>query len=45
LRYQPDFVSAEEEAALIGHISALPLTPFQFGAFEGKRGRVLRLAI
>lgn len=37
LRYQPDFVSPEEEAALIGHIRALPLAPFQFGAFEGKR--------
>jgi len=37
LRYYPDFISAAEERALIGHIEALPLTPFQFGAFEGKR--------
>jgi alkylated DNA repair dioxygenase AlkB len=40
LRYQPDFVSAAEEQALIARIRALPLAPFQFGAFEGKR-RVL----
>ena len=26
LHYQPDFISAQEEAALIGHIRALPLT-------------------
>src|SRR6185369_12933055 len=25
------------ERELIGHVSALPLQPFQFGAFEGKR--------
>ena len=25
---------------LIGHIRALPLTPFQFGIYEGKRGVV-----
>jgi alkylated DNA repair dioxygenase AlkB len=37
LRYQPNFISAEEEDALFQHIRALPLTPFQFGAFEGKR--------
>jgi alkylated DNA repair dioxygenase AlkB len=34
---EPDFVSAGEERAMIGRISELPLTPFQFGAFEGKR--------
>jgi alkylated DNA repair dioxygenase AlkB len=37
LRYQPDFISAQEEAALIGNIRALPLAPFQFGIYEGKR--------
>ncbi|HUR43008.1 MAG TPA: alpha-ketoglutarate-dependent dioxygenase AlkB [Aestuariivirga sp.] len=37
LRYQPDFVQPEEETILIQHIRALPLAPFQFGAFEGKR--------
>jgi alkylated DNA repair dioxygenase AlkB len=37
LQYFPDFVSADAEQELIAHIRALPLTPFQFGAFEGKR--------
>jgi alkylated DNA repair dioxygenase AlkB len=37
LRYQPDFISSEEERDLIARIRALPLTPFQFGQFEGKR--------
>src|ERR1700722_17798222 len=37
LQYFPDFVSADTEQELIAHIRALPLTPFQFGAFEGKR--------
>src|SRR5262245_9527585 len=37
LHYQRDFISAKEEAALIGHIRALPLAPFQFGIYEGKR--------
>jgi alkylated DNA repair dioxygenase AlkB len=37
LRYQPAFVSPAEEQALIGQISALPLAPFQFGIYEGKR--------
>lgn len=40
LRYQPEFVSRDEEAELVARIRALPLAPFQFGAFEGKR-RVL----
>jgi len=31
------FVSPAIERELIGHVSALPLQPFQFGAFEGKR--------
>jgi hypothetical protein len=37
LRYQPDFISAQEEAAFIGNIRDLPLAPFQFGIYEGKR--------
>jgi hypothetical protein len=37
LHYQPDFIGAKEEAALIGHIRTLPLAPFQFGIYEGKR--------
>ena len=37
LRYQPDFITREEEQDLISHIIGLPLSPFQFGAFEGKR--------
>jgi alkylated DNA repair dioxygenase AlkB len=37
LRYQSDFILPEEESGLIGRIRALPLAPFQFGAFEGKR--------
>jgi alkylated DNA repair dioxygenase AlkB len=37
LQYVADFFPPEVERDLIGHISALPLQPFQFGAFEGKR--------
>jgi alkylated DNA repair dioxygenase AlkB len=37
LRYQPEFVSEAGEKELISRVSALPLQPFQFGAFEGKR--------
>ena len=37
LRYQPDFVSKDEEEHLITRIRELPLSPFQFGAFEGRR--------
>ena len=37
LHYQPEFVSKATESELIGRISELPLQPFQFGAFEGKR--------
>ena len=43
LHYQPDFISAQEEAALIGNIRALPLAPFQFGIYEGKRRVVIIL--
>jgi alkylated DNA repair dioxygenase AlkB len=37
LRYAADFVSPAIEQELISAISALPLQPFQFGVFEGKR--------
>ncbi|MCK1514780.1 alpha-ketoglutarate-dependent dioxygenase AlkB [Bradyrhizobium sp. 190] len=37
LRYVAEFISPALERELIGHVSALPLQPFQFGAFEGKR--------
>jgi alkylated DNA repair dioxygenase AlkB len=37
LTYSDDFITAAEERELIAHIAALPLQPFQFGAFEGKR--------
>ena len=37
LRYAADFVSPEAEQELIRHIAALPLQPFQFGQYEGKR--------
>jgi alkylated DNA repair dioxygenase AlkB len=37
LRYAEEFVSPEAEKVLIGKISALPLQPFQFGQYEGKR--------
>ena len=37
LRYQPSFITTQSEHELIAQIRALPLAPFQFGAFEGKR--------
>jgi alkylated DNA repair dioxygenase AlkB len=37
LRYATDFVSPETEQRLISRIRDLPLQPFQFGQFEGKR--------
>jgi alkylated DNA repair dioxygenase AlkB len=37
LRYAAEFVSPETEQELIGRIAALPLQPFQFGQYEGKR--------
>jgi len=37
LRYAADFVSLETEQRLISGIRDLPLQPFQFGQFEGKR--------
>jgi alkylated DNA repair dioxygenase AlkB len=37
LSYNDDFITTVEERDLVAHIAALPLQPFQFGAFEGKR--------
>jgi alkylated DNA repair dioxygenase AlkB len=37
LHYEPEFVSRATEAELISNLEKLPLQPFQFGAFEGKR--------
>jgi alkylated DNA repair dioxygenase AlkB len=37
LRVTDEFISTSLERDLIGEVSALPLQPFQFGAFEGKR--------
>src|ERR1700722_1764217 len=37
LRYAEEFVSPTAEETLMGHIAALPLQPFQFGQYEGKR--------
>jgi alkylated DNA repair dioxygenase AlkB len=37
LRYEPEFISEATENELVSRISELPLQPFQFGAFEGKR--------
>ena len=37
LRYASEFISGDVEQELIARIAALPLKPFQFGAFEGNR--------
>jgi alkylated DNA repair dioxygenase AlkB len=37
LRYVTDFIDGAEEKDLIAGFASLPLAPFQFGAFEGKR--------
>jgi alkylated DNA repair dioxygenase AlkB len=37
LRYAADFISPAIERDLIDRVAALPLQPFQFGQFEGKR--------
>jgi alkylated DNA repair dioxygenase AlkB len=37
LRYQPDFMTVGEEQELLAQLRALPLVPFQFGVYEGKR--------
>ncbi|MFZ5672588.1 MAG: alpha-ketoglutarate-dependent dioxygenase AlkB [Pseudomonadota bacterium] len=35
--YAEAFISPDEERGLVDHIRSLPLQPFQFGAYEGKR--------
>jgi alkylated DNA repair dioxygenase AlkB len=37
LSYWPEFIPPDEEHELIQMIGTLPLQPFQFGAYEGKR--------
>jgi alkylated DNA repair dioxygenase AlkB len=37
LRHADNFISLDIEKTLIHEIAALPLTPFQFGQYEGKR--------
>jgi DNA oxidative demethylase len=37
LAIKEELVTPDEEEELIGHIAAAGLTPFQFGAFEGRR--------
>jgi alkylated DNA repair dioxygenase AlkB len=36
-RYQPDFISPEEEQSLLKHIVPLPFREFEFQGFTGKR--------
>jgi len=37
LRYAAEFISPAVERELIARVAALPLQPFQFGQYEGKR--------
>ena len=37
LRYATDFIPEAVEHDLIAHVAALPLQPFQFGQYEGRR--------
>jgi alkylated DNA repair dioxygenase AlkB len=37
LRYAAEFISRSAEQELVARIAALPLQPFQFGQYEGKR--------
>jgi alkylated DNA repair dioxygenase AlkB len=39
-KYQTDFVTAREEAALVGHLSRLEFKEFEFQGFLGKRRTV-----
>lgn len=36
-RYRADLISPEEEAELAGRLESLPLEPFQFRGYEGRR--------
>jgi alkylated DNA repair dioxygenase AlkB len=40
LQYRPDLISANEEAALVEHIAALPFRPFEFHGYLGNRRTV-----
>jgi alkylated DNA repair dioxygenase AlkB len=40
LEYAPDFLAADEEAALATRIGALPFKPFEFQGFVGRRETV-----
>lgn len=35
--YQPDLLAPDEEAALLGHVRALPFRAFEFHGYRGKR--------
>jgi alkylated DNA repair dioxygenase AlkB len=37
LRYKEEFTSTDDERSVLARLRELPLEPFQFGAFEGKR--------
>src|SRR4051812_556895 len=37
LGYEAEFITRDQEAALVAHARSLPLAPFQFGPYEGKR--------
>ena len=37
LRYEPEFMSSNDETSLISEIQNIELKPFEFGQFEGKR--------
>lgn len=37
LEYRDSFISADEEAALVGHLEALELAPFRFQGWTGNR--------
>ena len=40
LQYRPDLIAPAEEAALVEHIGALPLRPFEFHGYLGNRRTV-----
>jgi alkylated DNA repair dioxygenase AlkB len=40
MRYEPDFLDAQEEAALLEQVAALPLTPMQYRGYTALRRTV-----
>ncbi|MET3997115.1 hypothetical protein ABID65_008795 [Bradyrhizobium sp. S3.9.2] len=40
MKYQPEFLSADEERALLADIETLPFKEFEFRGFTGKRRTV-----